>query len=310
MGIDVVSNSGRFTGPVLFSAMGIALTIVGVTYWALRFNAAKPLYDLVQIVPGKVPADAAVLLFAFLPIYVIVFLVLIIPIASLMLFFNRLLKAASFTQSIMKIGEKFSGRAMIKRAIMPALFSLSFGELILSLVPGWMFNDPGTVSGSGSLVIEAVSPLMTTLGALIVLPVALAFYAPTWLLNDAGIISHLRPALLENRRPPDTEGVGRWYSSFISGFAMFGFPVSMAYRYFYQAYFVMDVPIVPLSVFLSVFWTIGLPLLVVSFVLPIVMLNEVLLGRTSRAVRRVARLMGAQDVGLEQMKAPEQQAPP
>ncbi|RDE15435.1 MAG: hypothetical protein C4K49_06295 [Candidatus Thorarchaeota archaeon] len=305
----MVSNSGRFTGPIVFSAAGIGLAIIGVTSWALRFNHDRPLYDLVRIVPGKVPTDALAILIAVLPIYAIFFLLLTVPIASLMLFFNRLLKAPSFTQSIMKLGEQFSGRAMIKRAFMPALFSLSFGELIVSLLPGWLFNDPGIVVGGGGTVIEAIAPLMTTLGALIVLPAALAFYAPTWLLNDAGVVSHLKPTLLENRRPPDTEGVGRWYSNFISGFAMLGFPISMAYRYFYQAFFIMGVPVTPFTVFLSVFWTVGLPLLVVSFVVPIVMLNEVMLGRTTRAIRRVARSMGARDVEPERVKEVGQQAP-
>jgi hypothetical protein len=179
------------------------------------------------------------------------------------------------------------------------MFALSSGDLVLSLVDNWPFQKDLTITGV--FAANVLAPLLSLLSSLVALPIVLAIFMPTWALDDSGIVSHLKPKQLENRRPPDTEGVGRWYNSYISGFALLAFPLTMVYRYFYLPFFVIAVPVDNYHVGLSLFTTIGLPLLVMSFVLIVVVLNELSLNWTTNIVRRVARRLGAQEVQLERV---------
>jgi len=291
----------RFVLPLLFTVAGILLTVRAVTELSTAVSLRAPLYNLIPGVAGSTISDARLLLMVVLPVYIIEFVILTLPVALIMLIVNKLVRALTYDQSVMRLGKKFGGYRMIKRAVMPAMFALSFGDLVLSLINNWPFEAslPTPVpTGFGLMVFY---PLLSLLSSLVVLPFSLAFFMPTWVLEDSGIVSHLKSGQLENRRCPYTEGVGRWYSSFISGFAIVAFLFMMAYRYFYRPFFLDGEDLTPGSIGFSVFVVFGLPLLIMSFVVPVIMFSETSLKWTTRRVQGMARRLGARDVELEQI---------
>ncbi|MGY5876711.1 MAG: hypothetical protein RTU30_13265 [Candidatus Thorarchaeota archaeon] len=288
----------RFVLPVLLSIIGIILTLGIVNYLAGILAERAPAMDTVSVIPGNVAVDAPSLIYVMLPVYIIEFFILTIPIAVIMLIVNKGVKSAWYTHSVVHTGQRFDAFRMIRRAIAPALFSLSFAEVILSFAPQWLFNQPGTPEDV-SLGFYFVGPLFTINGAMITLAVGLAVYMPTWLLNDSGIVSHLKTDQLQNRRCPDTLGVGRWYSNFISGFALLAYPVMISYQYFYRWLPTLNTPDVVVTSFI---WSISLPLLMMAFVIPIIILNELMLDRLSKPIQRLARKMGAGEIHIENLE--------
>jgi hypothetical protein len=141
------------------------------------------------------------------------------------------------------------------------------------------------------------------MGALLMMPIALALFMPTWILNDAGIVSHLKKGQLEVRQCPDTEGVGKWFSSMLGGYSILAFPITMFIDHFFNPYiiqgyapYIPDIPIFNEPIFTSFLWTAGIPLLVMSFMIPVVMLNEVAQRRAGNIIKRIAKPLGADEV--------------
>jgi len=59
---------------------------------------------------------------------------------------------------------------------------------------------------------------------------------------------------------------------------------------------VHDAPLTILNLMNSIFWTVGIPFLVVSFVLPFIILNELGLSRVRPMIHNFARRSGAKEV--------------
>jgi hypothetical protein len=193
----------------------------------------------------------------------------------------------------MKLGDRFGVDRILRRAVIPALFATSYGQLSI-----YMLGDYFLVPRAG-LVDEVglfISPLYAIVSAALVLPVSLAFFMPTWLLNDSGIILHLKEGHLKARRCPDTEGVGRWYSNFLGGSSVIALPFSSMVHFFIQPYLIENIVLTPLNVITNLFWAMGLPILMMAFVVPVVILNEVMLGFTTPLIQNIARHLGAKDV--------------
>ena len=241
-----------------------------------------------------------------LPIYFIEFTLLSIPFAAIMILLNRLYRAKSYTQSVIPVGNRFGATRIIRRALVPALFALSFSEIILQLFPDAILavpTYPTEVAYTG--VVRLVEPLLWLVGALIAVCLAVPLYSPTWILNDSGIVTHLKKNELEMRRCPDTEGVGKWFGQYLTGFAVLSYPVAIASK------FIIVLPRLILErggiigldyIFESLVWIAGLPLIVMAFVLPVILVNELALSKTSSIVQRFARGLGAEDLRLEDVE--------
>jgi hypothetical protein len=134
------------------------------------------------------------------------------------------------------------------------------------------------------------------MGALIIMPIALALFMPTWILNDAGIVTHLKEGQLNVRQCPDTEGVGRWYSSMLGGYSILAFPIAMASAHFIIPFVINNVQPTPDRLIISSLWTIGIPLLVMAFIIPVVLLNEAAQRRSVGFIQRFARGLAASEV--------------
>ena len=284
----------RFVVPAILSAIGIGLTFFLANTLAGSIVRVYPGADLVPAITRETLAgDVWTVLVAVFPVIFIEYLVLSLPIAAVFMALHKAFKASAYEQSVMKLGDRFGADRILRRAAVPALFAISTGQLSIYLLGDYFLIPPASIASEVGL---SVTPLLAIIGAAIALPLSLAFFMPTWLLNDSGIVLHLKDGQLKVRRCPDTEGVGRWFSNFLGGFSVIALPLSSIVHFFVQPFFVEGRVFTPLNVIISLFWTIGLPLLLIAFVVPVVILNEVMLGFTTPRVQNIARHLGAKDV--------------
>lgn len=295
----MVADYKRFIVPLAFSIVGMIVTFQIIQWLASVVLFIRPGYDLVAAVDGTVNLDVNFLLMILIPIFFMEFLILTIPIAFFMLVIAKMFRVATYNIDVMRIGHGFDWIRIMKRSVIPAFFALSLGELVVSLLHGVIFWIPPMTDAEARAIVPTLHPLLTLFGSLFALAASFALFAPTWLLNDSGIVTHVKPKHLELRRCPDTEGVGRWYSNLLGGFGLLAFPIAMFNRYFYQKFVVLTVPITPTNVLVSIGWTIGLPILVMAFVLPVIILNELTIRWTSPTIQRIAKAMGANDVQFQ-----------
>jgi len=289
----------RFVVPLTFSIVGMI-----VTYWYTQYLSVGILdvasdYSMVAAVDGTVALDIRFLLMVLIPLFLIEFLILSLPIAFFMLLIAKMFRITTYDIDVMRIGKGFDWIRIMKRAVVPALFALSLGELVISLLHGVFFTVPVLPEGEFRQIVPSLHPLLTTFGALVALTVSIALFSPTWTLNDAGIVSHVKLKHLELRRCPDTEGIGRWYSNLIGGFGILAFPLTMFNRYFFQKFIIYGVEPTVGQILVSLGWTVGLPLMVIAFILPAVILNELIVKWTAPVIQRIAKKFGATDVQLQ-----------
>ena len=143
---------------------------------------------------------------------------------------------------------------------------------------------------------------VSLIATLILMPVAVLLFIPTWMLNDSGIVNHLKKGELRIRQCPDTEGVGRWYGNMLGGFSLIALPLSMFYINFYLPYIAGNVEYQPVDFAIRILMTIGVPVLVMAFIIPIALLNERLNERVTKIVQNYARKLRAKEVQLEEIK--------
>jgi len=292
----------RFIVPLVFATIGMLVTFWITQYLSSRILVLQPGYDLVSVIDGSLTLDIRFILIILIPIFVLEFLLLTLPFAFFMLLIAKIFRVATYNIDVMGIGRDFDWLRIMKRSAVPALFALSLGELVISLLQGVIFRIPSMTDQLAREITPSLDPLLTMFGALIALSVSIALFAPTWLLNDSGIVAHVKPKHLEQRRCPDTEGVGRWFSNLIGGFGILAFPITMFHRYFYQKFIVIGVDMDFGNVLVSLGWSVGLPFMVIAFILPIIILNEFTIKWTSTMMQRVAKAMGASDVRFQRVE--------
>jgi hypothetical protein len=290
-----VESQKKFYLPILFSIVGILSTFYISNQLSDGLAVVSPGYDFVTPLDGPLQVDVNSLLFLLIPAYFIGFFTLAIPIALLMILFNKISRASTYELGVFTTGEGFSAMKIIRRGIVPALFALSTGEIIVNLLPNRIFGTPTFVPGDASEFLRLFNPLQTLLGALFALILGLVIFAPTWILNDSGIVTQVKPSLMNARRCPDTEGIGRWFSNLIGGFVILAYPITMVHRFFYIQYVIHEVPINLSNLMNSIFWIVGVPFLVMSFVLPFIILNELGLSWVRPKIHSFARRLGAKE---------------
>ncbi|MFW9770145.1 MAG: hypothetical protein ACFFF9_04765 [Candidatus Thorarchaeota archaeon] len=289
----------RFIIPGVFSAIGIIVTFSVTQSLSLGILEVADNYSLVDAVAGTVTFDANFLLIVLIPVFLFEFLILSLPIAFFMLLIAKVFRITTYDIDVMRIGQGFDWIRIMKRAVVPSLFALSLGELVISLLQGLLFAVPEVSATEFRQIVPSLHPLLTTFGALAALTISIGLFGSTWILNDAGIVSHVKQKHLELRRCPDTEGIGRWYSNLIGGFGILAFPITMFNRYFFQKFVIYGVDPNPGQILISLGWTIGLPLIVIAFILPTIVLNELIVRWTSPIVQKIAKKFGASEVQLQ-----------
>jgi hypothetical protein len=300
--LEMADGYKRFGAPIIFSAIGMIVAFWITQQLTSEIITVRPAYDLVAAVDGSLGFDVNFILMILIPIFILEFLIFTLPFAFFMLLIAKMFRMATYNIDVMPIGHGFDWLRIMKRAVIPALFALSLGELVISLLNGVIFWIPPMTDSEVRALAPTLHPLLTMFGALIALVISIPLFAPTWLLNDSGIVAHVKPRYLELRRCPDTEGVGRWYSNLIGGFGILGFPIAMFHRYFYQKFIITDIPLTFGNVMISLGWTVGLPFIVMAFILPIIIMNEFTIKWTANVMQRIARTMGATDVQFQRVE--------
>jgi hypothetical protein len=282
----------RYFLPVLFFIIigGTAAFII----WDMTSGIVQNV-DIMGVGVVPLPTIIAMFLLASVPILLLEYFIFAIPIAAVFLIVNRFAKAASYEMNIMNIGREFSGRHMVRRAAAPALFSVASSDMLRIAIGNYIF--PNTVLEAGSLEFATVS----LMGALLFMPVALLIFMPTWVLNDTGIVTHLKESRLNIRQCPDTQGVGRWVSSIFGGFALIAFPITMfsthllphilAGQLFDQNYLRNALLLIA-----------GLPVFVMAFIMPVIMFNERSQVRVRRTMANLATKLGATVIRKERIE--------
>lgn len=288
----MVLSKGRYVLPALFCLVigGSALQIIYLVTVGLPSGSTMSIMGLTM------PSFIVLLLGISLPVLFAEYFLFAVPIASMFLFVNRAVKAASYEMNIMNIGPVFAGRHIIRRAAAPALFSVASASMLREVIAGYLAIGPFPES---PFLGEAALSLMS---ALIFMPIALLIFMPTWVLNDSGIVTHLKTSKLEVRQCPDTQGVGRWVSNIFGGYALIAFPITMFTTYIYGPYFAADVvPTLP-ELLGALTLVVGVPLFVMAFIVPVVVVNEHSQDRIRRKMGHLAIKLGATVVEKEAIK--------
>ncbi len=282
-------GKARFVFPFLFSAGGIAAAL----YIFYQVTAWLPSFEFVPFIAGTLFTDITIILGVAIPVILIEYFIIALPLAALFLLGSRMMKSTTYNFSIMDIGKDFGGYRMLRRSVAPALFSVSSSGLIVGLIDGFLVDLFPPLPSDELYLISLSATLM---GALIIMPIALALFMPTWVLNDAGIVTHLKEGQLNVRQCPDTEGVGRWYASMLGGYSILTFPIAMVSAHFITPFIINNHPLNLTNLFISSLWTIGIPLLVMAFIVPVVFLNEAAQNRSVGFIQRFARGLAAKEV--------------
>ena len=250
--------------------------------------------------------DIATIMAIAIPIIVIEYILFAVPIAVIILLITKVVKSARYEMNIMDIGREFGGTQIIRRAAAPALFSVASAQMFSGIIRDSLF-------GIGYTPIPEIAPLfnasLSLMAALLFVPIALLLFMPTWVLNDAGVVTHLKTDNLQMRHCPDTQGVGRWIANMLGGYALLAFPITMFVSQFYNP---IILPIMSGVEFgqteliyqttLALLWTIGLPFFVMAYILPIVMFNEAMQSRSTVRILKLARRLGAKMVRKEKIQ--------
>ncbi len=273
--------------------------MAGSFYAIYMVTAGMASFDLIPFIGGTLWTDIVVLFVAAVPLIIIVYFLLGLPIAALLLVVSKIVRGAAYDTNIMEIGKTFSGVRMVRRSAAPALFAISSAGMIQNSIEDALFGTPPSIPPD----LQFVYPIgLSLMAALILMPLALALYIPTWLLDDAGIVSHLERGLLNMRVCPHTEGVGRWYSSMLGGFSIVAFPFSMFVAHFYTPFVVEHQPLTLQNIFVSSLWTLGIPVMMMAFIVPVVMLHEKVQHKMVSRLQRFARWLGAVEVKRERVR--------
>jgi len=290
---------------IVFSlaCLGVAMWVVNIilTNFVRAIGTDASTYSILPFRLGSVDADVTWLITYMVPLAGGVYLLTSLPLAAIMLIATRVMKSPAYDIDIVRIGTEFGSLRMIRRAFIPALFSLSMGGAISGLVKDLLYTEPASIMDS---VRPTYLPLTSVVGALVLLPVVLAFFAPTWILNDSGIVMHLKDKELKIRKCPDTIGVGRWWSNLLGGFTLFMVPVVTFVQYFYNPVVIHNQLLNPDFVFRALLNAVGIPLLALAFVLPLIVFHEILVGGMKHGILSVARRLGAREMELEEVLVP------
>lgn len=245
-----------------------------------------------------------------IPIIFLEYYLFAVPVAAIILFLAKIVKSKKYDLNIMNISSNFGGTQMVRRAALPALFSVAFASMFRAPLRDFVF---GTYTPTGA--IAAFFPIVVSLmSALLFMPIALLLFMPTWVLNDAGVVTHLKSDYLELRQCPDTQGVGRWISNMLGGYAILAFPITMFINHFYEPLFVPlfqgDINLaIPAEANEFVFdavvgflWTLGLPFFVMAFIIPVIAFNEAMQSRSTFRILKLAKRLGATIVRRERIE--------
>ena len=213
----------RFIPLVIIMLYGVIYAFAfSASFISSVLDAANPSWDIIPFIPGLADVDNLYLTFATI-IWSFVALLLSAGVAGFFLLLHRALERPR-TLRVERIEPELSISRLIRRAIIPAMFSFSIGEtavVYLREYTSGFFQAPGLTALP---IADRLSLFVTKTFHLtfLFLPLTLAIFIPTWILNDCGVVSYRKG--VQPGEYSDQQKVGRWVSGLLSGFSAFAFP--------------------------------------------------------------------------------------
>ncbi|MFW9908455.1 MAG: hypothetical protein ACFFEF_07760 [Candidatus Thorarchaeota archaeon] len=283
----------RFLLPIFFAAAGWIFAFLVIREMTERFEVIV-LYDMTDLIPGTIIQEMTILL-GLIPLAgIIVYIFLGVLSAAILLLGTKIIRTTAYDLDIIQTGREFGGMRMVRRAAVPALFSISLSGILAETITGLLFRALDPIPQPALVLWQAIAPIM---GILITLPVVLVIFIPTWILNDAGIVMHLKESQLNIRRCPDTIGVGRWWSNLLAGFTLLTIPIVSFIQHFLPLIARGETQLT--MYFFSFLFSFGFPFLAMTFIIPVIVFNEIFINLSKGAIRRVAKALGAREITLQ-----------
>ncbi len=293
----------RFAGPGLMFVLGMIVTI------QMIMTITEGLPSTEWFPPTLSPnlgTDIITIMAIAFPILFLEYYLFAVPIAVVLLVGTKVIKSTRYELNIMNIGRDFGGPQLVRRAAAPALFAVATAQLFREPLQLYLFGPAPVIPPEFQSLFPVVVSIMS---ALLAAPIALLLFMPTWVLNDAGVVTHLKSDKLDLRQCPDTQGVGRWIANMLGGYALLAFPITMFLNHFYNPLIlpalqgtIFTTEQVIFQVTTGTLWTLGLPFFVMAFILPVIMFNEAMQKRSTVRILRLATRLGAKMVKKEEIR--------
>jgi hypothetical protein len=293
----------RFVAPAFMFLLGTFVTIQMI----LAITEGLPSIEFFpETLSPNLGTDIITIMGIAFPILFLEYYLFAVPIAVVLLLGTKVIKSTRYELNIMNIGRDFGATQLVRRSAAPALFAVATAELFRVPLQLYLFGPNPVIPAEFSSLFPVVVSMMS---ALLAVPIALLLFMPTWVLNDAGVVTHLKSDNLNLRQCPDTQGVGRWIANMLGGYALLAFPITMFLRHFYDPLIkkilegtVFSAEQIFFQVTTGTLWTIGLPFFVMAFILPVIMFNEAMQKRSTVRILRLATRLGAKMVKKEQIQ--------
>ncbi|MGY5876443.1 MAG: hypothetical protein RTU30_11915 [Candidatus Thorarchaeota archaeon] len=279
----------RHLNSLLFIIVGLILAI-----YTLLVFAGIPAGNLLVIVSANLYENLVFFTLLSIPILMVSYLLLGRLTTVLILAISKIIYRKSSDLRIKRVGHDFRSMQMIKRSVMPSLLAITMAPVFRQPLEALFFGVPPILTPA----LQDIYPIaLTLLASLIALPVTLTIFIPTWLLNDSGLVfeSNLETANL--RQPKQTIGVGRIYYYLLAGFTVYGFAAYVISRInvLIMSWQYGGISQLQYQIFLDIWLLVGVSIMVMAVVVPVVILHEVILGKATSFVIRVAKRRGAID---------------
>ncbi len=231
----------------------IGYVVVLLVQFALLRNLNA---DLATFIPG--PAFTDFLIIATLqPLYIVgLYYLVAYPMSQVYYWLHDLISFFKYEYKKTELGTEYSTFSYLARLAVPALLCYSLLFLFIDFImPSGLF----TVSRENFLI-----PIITL--NFLLLPLSCLIVSGTWILDDIGVICHLKPKYYDDRKPPVIEGVGRFWGSTWSGLIGYTTPIGIAVQIYRSM--VLAIPIQ------QTITLILLPLVLICMFIPIVLIHD------------------------------------
>ena len=236
--------------------------------------------ELIPLIPGGFVSDL-IILFTAVPLIIMGFGFIICPLITIIYYgAHRFIRVFSkeYDYKLIKMRQNIPFRRLFYRLIFPAFFSLSLAMI---------FN--ATQGTSHFLQIPTNIIMQVYMASMFFIVPSFFLLAPLWILDDAGIVCHLKEDI-GYRRPPETESVSRFFSNGYKGYISITFVISFVLLLYSVIMALLATPQRLLQDIFMISALIGFPFCLSAIVAPFCILYERWLEKLVRFMRKYAKV--------------------
>ena len=256
------------------------IMVILFSFWGRYAFYGKNLFqELIPLIPGGFMTDL-IILFTAIPLLIIIIGFLICPLITILYYgVHRLYRLFSkeHEYKLIKMRENIVFKRLFYRLIFPAFFSISLAM---------MFNS--TIDTSIFLAIPKLLLLQVYMASFIFAIPAFLLLAPLWILDDSGIITHLKEDL-GYRRPPETESISRTFNNAYKGYVGISFVFSFILLIWTTTFFILRGDTDPRIEITLIITFVGFPFALSAMFAPFCILYEIWLKKLVSFMHKVAR---------------------